>query len=124
MVPVAAIPAAVASAEVAPAVTCVISGSTAAPCGMKRLTASARDARLACGALMTIAFSEGMPSERATLPETTASMPWMPTVPNPPTGRFSRLAPVTWTTPPTGSPSSLPIVYETAMAPLATLCHS
>ena len=65
-----------------------------------------------------------MPSERATASETTASMPSIPTVPNPPTSRFSRLAPFTCTVPPSGSLSWLPMVYETAIAPAATLCQS
>src|SRR5450755_4801891 len=53
-------PAAVASVLVTPALTCVMSGSVAAPCGMTRFTAVARDARLACGALITMALEAGM----------------------------------------------------------------
>src|SRR5450755_4930064 len=57
-------PAAVASVVVAPAVTCVMSGSAAAWCGMIRFTAVAREARLACGALITMALAAGIPRER------------------------------------------------------------
>ena len=52
------------------------------------------------------------------------STPVTPTVPNPPTRSRCCRTPATRTLPPSGSLSRRPIVYETAMPPLATLCHS
>ena len=77
---------------------------------MTRFTAVAREARLPCGALITMALAAGIPRERATVCETTASMPSIPTVPSPPTFRSSCLAPSTRTVPPSGSLSCLPMV--------------
>ena len=76
------------------------------------------------GALITMALPAGTPSERATWSETTASTPSMPTVPSPPTRRFSCLAPLACTVPPAFSLSSWPMVYETDTAPEATFCQS
>src|SRR5579859_3038629 len=80
-------------------------------------------ATLAGGALTTMAFPAGIPSDRATESETTASTPPIPTVPNAITGRRSDWVPVTVTPPPSGSRSSVPIVQDTAMPPSATPCH-
>ncbi len=106
----AATPAALAWLLVTPALTWLISGSAAAFLGSSFFTAAVSWARLALGALITMALPAGMPSDLATWSETTASMPSMPTVPNPPTRRFSCLAPSTCTVPPSGSLSFLPIV--------------
>src|ERR1022692_1518615 len=78
----------------------------------------------ACGALTTMALPAGRPSEWAVAPDTTASTPGMPTVPNPPTRSRSERRPTTLTVPPSGSLSRRPIVYEAATPPAATLRHS
>src|SRR5215469_16675295 len=79
------------------------SGATEAPSGSASLTLRIKTLRVACGALMTIAFPAGMPSDLATVSDTTASTPLMPTVPKPPTGSSSVCEPVTLTVPPTRS---------------------
>src|SRR5271156_2598653 len=56
----------------------VTSGSTAAPRGRMALIRAVSAVTLAGGALTTIAFEAGMPSERATESETTASTPPLP----------------------------------------------
>ena len=65
---------------------------------------------LAGGALITIALEAGMPSERATESETTASTPPMPTVPNATTRSRSAWRPVTVTVRPRASRSRVPMV--------------
>ena len=67
-------------------VTSVTSGSTDAPRGRTALILVASEATWSGGALTTIAFLAGIPSERATESDTTASTPPMPTVPNATTG--------------------------------------
>src|ERR1700728_4324034 len=76
--------------------------------------------RSACGALITIALSAGIPSERATASETTASTPPTPPVQGPATGSASAGRPYTRTARPSGRLSSLLMVYETATPPAAT----
>ena len=86
------------------------SAAMAAPRGSTFWICRISELSSACGALITMALSAGMPSERATLSETTASTPPIPTVPRPASGRSSTCRPVTWTSRPSGSLSSLPIV--------------
>ena len=69
-----------------------------------------RAGRLAGGALTTMALAAGMPSDRATTSDTTASTPPMPTVPNATTRRCSGCRPVTVSPPPSDSLSRVPMV--------------
>ena len=108
-----------------PAIVCATSGAIAACRGSSFLIRFISVFRSACGALITIALLAGIPSERATVSETTASTPPIPTVPNPATGSFiGALASRPGAARFSGSLSSLPMVYETATPPLATFCHS
>src|SRR5690242_15849957 len=85
--PLAAEPGTVPTGDGAPGrVTSVTSGSTDAPRGRTALILVASEATWAGGALTTSAFLAGIPSERATESDTTASTPPMPTVPNATTG--------------------------------------
>jgi len=119
-----AAPAAASSAgPVTPGAACATSCATPAPCGSRALTRAVSWTRDVSGALITMALLAGMPRERATPSETTASAPAMPTVPNAPTRSFSARWPATVTRPPSAILSSWPMVYESAMLPLATLCH-
>src|SRR5580693_5937504 len=92
------------------AVVRVTSGSTPAPRGRMAWIWVASAVTLAGGALITMAFEAGMPSDRATESETTASTPPMPTVPNAITGSRSAWRPVTVTGPPSASRSRVPMV--------------
>ena len=78
-------------------VTSVTSGSTAAPGGRTSLIRAASAATLAGGALTTIAFRAGTPSDLAVESDTTASTPPIPTVPNATTGSRSGWRPDTLT---------------------------
>jgi hypothetical protein len=80
-----------------PMITCVTSGATAVPAGASFLSLVISWSSLTLGALRTIAFLDGSPRRRATAPETTASTPPMPTVPNPATASFIDRAPSTRT---------------------------
>ena len=91
-------------------VTCVTSGSTAAPRGRSRLIRPASDARLEGGALMTMALAAGTPSDLAVESDTTASTPPMPTVPNATTGSRSGQRPAAVTSRPNRSRSKVPMV--------------
>ena len=71
---------------------------------------AARAATLAGGALTTIAFPAGTPSDRAVESDTTASTPPIPTVPNATTGSRSGWRPDTVTRPPRDSRSRVPMV--------------
>src|SRR6266567_5136470 len=84
--PTSAAPAAPVVTVVVPTTTWVTSGATAVPAGASLLILAISRPSLVCGALTTIAFADGRPSDRATASETTASTPPMPTVPNPATG--------------------------------------
>ena len=91
-------------------VTSVTSASTAAPRGRTSLICTVSAATLAGGALMTIAFAAGTPSDLAVESDTTASTPPIPTVPNATTGSRSGWRPDTVTRPPRDSRSSVPMV--------------
>ncbi len=93
-----------------PSITWVTSAATAVLAGASLLILGISRSSLACGALMTIAFADGRPSDLATASETTASTPPMPTVPNPATGSITGWAPMTRTGLPRLSRSWLPIV--------------
>jgi len=92
-----------------PLTTQVTSGSTPAPRG-RNFSILAVSAVTSAGlALTTMAFEDGIPSDRATESETTASTPAMPTVPNATTDSCSGWRPETVTLPPSGSRSSVPM---------------
>ena len=77
---------------------------------MRALISRTSAATRSCGALTTIALPSGKPSERAAVREITASTPPIPTVPNPATRSDCSVRPATWTVPPSGSLSCLPMV--------------
>ena len=91
-------------------VTSVTNGSTAAPRGRTALIRAVSEATLSGGALTTIAFLAGTPSDLATESDTTASTPPIPTVPNATTGSCSGWRPDTVTWPPSDSRSRVPMV--------------
>src|SRR5262252_8958123 len=95
-------------------ITWVTSAATAVPAGASFLIRAVSRSSLACGALITIAFDRGRPSDEATLRDMTSPTPPIPTVPKPATGSVSFLAPMTVTGWDRVSRSSVPIVYEIA----------
>src|SRR5215472_15935531 len=106
-----------------PVVIRATSCCTPAPCGISRPTALASAVKSPLRTLTTIALPAGAPSARATLSDTTALTPPMPIVPNATTRSFLVVRPAATTVPPSGSLSSLPIMYETAIPPPATPSH-
>ena len=91
-------------------VTCVTSGSTAAPGGRTRLIRPTSEATLEGDALITMALAAGTPSDLAVESDTTASTPLMPTVPNATTGSRSGRRPAAVTSRPRESRSRVPMV--------------
>ena len=109
-VPVATDAPACPAAAGVPRADVVTSGSTTAPRGISALICRTSEATRSCGALTTIAFPAGKPSNWATVREITASTPPIPTVPNPATRSDRSVFPATVTVPPRGSLSCLPMV--------------
>jgi hypothetical protein len=70
-------------------VTQLTSGAETAPGGSRVLTRAMTEVRSSLRTLMISALATGMPSELATVPETTAPTPLMPSEPSPVSGSRS-----------------------------------